>query len=89
MLQESEVITFILCCGVMLFILQFRARLKRLPRWPILFCGFLSFVLAVSSANTEHLVFAKTANFFEHFWYSVTALFILYWCAAVFQKGKH
>jgi hypothetical protein len=85
MLQESEVITFIICSGIMLFIFQFRAKLKRLPSWPILFASFLAFTVATFSANTEHLFTPLIANFFEHFFYSVNALLVLYWCAQVFQ----
>lgn len=89
MLQENEVLMFLIGLGVLVFILSNRSRLKAIPASKILFAGFLVLFTGWIVTNAEHLLLPNILNYTEHICYAVSSVLVAAWCWKVFsRKGE-
>ena len=86
MVQENEVILFLLGVGVLIFILANRQRLKRLPASRILIAGFYVLLAGWVLTILEGFVWNEFLNFLEHTCYAGSAVLVATWCWKVFGK---
>jgi len=80
MLNENELIMLVLGFAIMIFIISYRAKIRRMPLWKLLITAFGFLVLAWIFTITEVFFMADFMNFMEHLFYASGALLLAYWC---------
>jgi len=88
MIQENELIIFLLGMGGMLFILVNRSRIEGLPAWNVLMASFFILLGGWLLTIVEGLFWQDFFNFLEHFSYTLSSIFIALWCWRVFQGER-
>lgn len=85
---ENEVVMLSLGLGVLIFILGNRSRLKHLAASKILIVAFCMMLAGWVLTVLEGLFYEWLLNFFEHFCYAVSSIFVAGWCWKVFGKRR-
>ena len=88
MIQENEVVSLLLCIGVLYFILMNRSQLKRLPSSEIFVSGFFVYMLGRIITVLEGLFLGDILNALEHACYAVSSVLLLIWLWNVFVKNE-
>ena len=88
MIQENEIVSVLLCMGVLYFILMNRLQLKRLPSSNIFVSGFLIYMLGRIFAVLEGLFLGDILNLLEHACYATSSVLLLIWLWYVFKKNE-
>lgn len=88
MIQQNELIIFLLGMGVLTFILANRWRIPRFPAWRVLVASFCVLLLGWLLTILEGIFWENLLNFMEHLSYALSSSLIALWCWRVFQKGK-
>jgi hypothetical protein len=70
----------VLGIGLYIFLLAYRSYVKLIPGWKKLMVSFGFFVVASIFTVFEGFVWTSLFNFFEHLSYTISALFLTYWC---------
>lgn len=88
MIQQNELIIFLLGLGVLTFILANRWRISRFPAWRVLVASFCILLLGWLLTILEDILWRDLLNFAEHISYALSSLLIAFWCWRVFYKGE-
>ncbi len=88
MLQENEIITFVLGVGVLIFILINRSQLECLPSPRILLVGFYILFGGWVLTILEAFFLKGFLNVIEHGCYVGSAILVTVWCWKVFGKKE-
>ncbi len=88
MIQENEIVSVLLCMGVLYFILMNRLQIKRLPSSNIFVSGFFVYMLGRILAVLEGLFLEDILNMLEHACYAISSVLLLIWLWNVFKKNK-
>lgn len=80
MIQENEMVMFIIGAGVFLFTVAYRVQLKRIPEWRILISAFRILVAAWLLTILEGFFWGETLNYLEHFCYACSTVLMVIWC---------
>jgi len=86
MIQENELITFILCLVVLFFITINYVKLKSLPGLRIFIISFTLFTIGWFCTVIEGIVFEEAFNLIEHVCYICSAIMMLIWTLILFKK---
>ena len=87
MLQDNEVLTFLLGCAVLCFALINTKRLRNVPGWGLLFGGFCASFAGWLLTNAEAFVWRPFLNVAEHVCYAASACLLAFWCHRVFGRA--
>ena len=88
MIQENEIVSVLLCMGVLYFILMNRSQIKRLPSSEIFVSGFFVYMFGRIVTVLEGLFFEDIFNMFEHAFYAISSVLLLIWLWNVFKKNE-
>ena len=88
MIQENEIVSLLLCIGVLSFILINRSQIKRLPSSGIFVYGFYVFTLGRFFTILEGFFLEDILNMLEHACYAVSSLLLLIWFWNVFKNNE-
>lgn len=88
MIQQNELITFLVSVGVMLFILFNRRRIMEIPAAPILLFSFTALFAGWMLTLAEGIVLPALMNLLEHACYAASSLGAAVWCRKVFLPGE-
>ena len=86
MIQQNEVIMFLLGVGALIFIIGNRLRLQLLPRSKTLIAGFYMLLAGWILTILEGFILEELLNFIEHICYASSAVLMAVWCWQVFGK---
>lgn len=84
MIQENEIVSILLCIGVLYFIVINRLQIKRLPSSDIFVSGFYIFMLGRIFTILEGFFFEDFLNLLEHACYAISSVLLLIWIWNVF-----
>lgn len=87
MLQENELVTLLLGCGVLYFCLAYMKRLRVLPGWGMLFAGLCFSLAGWLLTNLQAFLGGELLNALEHVCYAVSACLVAFWSHHVFGKA--
>lgn len=88
MIQENEIVSLLLCLGILSFILINRLQIKRLPSSDTFVYGFYIFTLSRIFTVLEGFFFENFLNLLEHACYAISSLLLLIWFWNVFVKNE-
>lgn len=88
MIQENEIIMFLLAFGVLIFIFANYHRLKRIPSNLILITGYCIFTVGWCLTILEGFFWTTIFNYLEHISYTVGAIIMAIWFWNVFARPK-
>jgi hypothetical protein len=88
MVQENEIIMFVLGLGVFIFILANYSRLKRIPSIRLLITGYCLFLAGWSLTILETFYWPTVLNYLEHISYAAGAIIMAVWSWKVFAGPK-
>lgn len=88
MIQENEIVSLLLCMGIVSFILINRVQIKRLPSSDIFIYGFYIFTIGRIFTVLEGVFFEYFFNLLEHAFYAISSLLIFIWFWNVFGKNR-
>jgi hypothetical protein len=80
MLQENEVVMFLLGAGLFFFILLNRAQIKRIYAWKILISSYCFLLSGWLLTILEGFFLESIFNFMEHLSYAISAVLLTVWC---------
>ncbi len=86
MIQENELITFILCLGALFFIIINYVKLKSLPGLRIFIISFTLFTMGWFFTVIEGVIFEETFNLIEHMCYICSSIMMIIWTLIFFKK---
>jgi len=84
----NETITLLLGIGVLIFMVENRDSLKRLPAYRTFLVGFLVLTVGWLLTVLEGCFLGQYLNLLEHVCYLVSSMFICFWCWQVFIRRK-
>lgn len=85
MIQQNEIIIFLLGLGVLIFILMNRQGISRIPAWKILLASFYVLLTGWLLTILEGIFWGDVLNFLEHTSYVLSSGLMAYWCWRVFH----
>lgn len=88
MIDHSEVITFLIGIGVLIFILVNYSQLIRLPSAKILIASFCVLLAGWIFTILEGFFWKNILNLAEHLSYAISSVLLAVWCRMVFRKSK-
>ena len=86
MIQENELITFILCVGALTFFLINYLKMRSLPALLIFMISFIFFLMGWFFTVIEGVIFEDIFNLIEHVCYICSSLMMLIWALIFFKK---
>ncbi len=86
MIQENELITFILCVGALTFFLINYSKMRSLPASLIFIISFILFSMGWFFTVIEGIIFEDIFNLIEHVCYICSSLMMLIWALIFFKK---
>ena len=88
MLVENEVLSFILCLGISLFILVNLGRVRELRGSSYLLGGILAYLAASIFTLLEGFTWAGGFNFLEHLAILICGLFLAAWILSLIRSQR-
>jgi hypothetical protein len=88
MIQQNELITFMVGIGVALFILINRRRIARIPGSSWLLLSYSALLAGWTLTIVEGFVLADVTNVIEHACYMASSMAAAVWCWIVLVKGE-
>ncbi|HMA85325.1 MAG TPA: hypothetical protein VKN73_06460 [Desulfosalsimonadaceae bacterium] len=91
-MEERELISLVIGCLVMGFVLFEWRRLRRIPNFGLLFSCFTLLFVSWSLSAIENFFFDGFFNFLPHLASGVSAILLFAWCRSVYRapkKGAH
>jgi len=86
MIQEEELITFILCLGALSFFIINYAKLKSLPGFRMIIISFTLFTMGWYFTVIEGIIFEEVFNLIEHLCYICSSITMFIWTLIFFKK---
>lgn len=86
MIQENELITFILCLGVLTFVFINYVKMKLLPALRIFIISFTLFTFGWFFTVIEGVIFEDIFNLFEHLCYILSSIMMFIWTVIFFKR---
>jgi hypothetical protein len=87
-IQQNELIMLLLGVGVLIFIIENRQKLRRVPAAKIMISGFGMILGGWCLTVLEGFIWRDFFNFMEHMCYAASSLLMAFWCWKVFQPKK-
>ncbi len=88
MFQENELVTFLLGCGTLVFILAMRRTLSRLPSWGWMLAAYLALLAGWVATVLEGVLLGDVLDGVEHVCYAASAVLLAFWAARVFVRPR-
>ena len=89
MIEQNELITFLIGSGVVLFLWLNRRRIVRIPGYNWLLYSFMAFFTGWCLTILEGFVLHDLMNVLEHFCYMVSSITAAVWCWFIlFAEGR-
>ena len=88
MIQENELVTFMICIGVLLFFIVNYQKLKKLSGYSLFLTSFILYTCAWCFTVIEGIIFEEVFNLIEHICYISSSSFMVVWILIVFWKRK-
>ena len=88
MLQQNEIVMFLLGICVVIFTIANRLELKRLPAWKTFIAAFYTIFFSWIMTILEGFFLKEFLNYLEHIGYAVSAILLAFWCWQVFGSPK-
>lgn len=88
MMQESEIISFLLGLGVLAFVLVNRKQLKRIPFCSLILGSFSAILAAWTFTILEGFFLKDLFNILEHLGHTLSAVLLALWCWKTRAPGK-
>jgi hypothetical protein len=88
MIQQNEIITFLIAIVAWIFIIIYYQKLKTLPSLNILLSSLLLLTAGWILTILEGFFWKESLNLFEHISYSVSAVVITLWCWIISKKKE-
>lgn len=86
MIQENELMTFMLCLGALFFIIINYVKLKSLPGLKIFISSFILFTMGWFFTVIEGIIFEEVFNLIEHVCYISSSIMVFIWTLILFKK---
>lgn len=86
MIQENELIIFILCFGALLFVFINYGKLKSLPALRIFIISFILFTFGWFFTVIEGVIFEDFFNLIEHLCYILSSIMMIIWIVIFFKR---
>jgi len=86
MIEEGELLVFILGIVVFIFILINYEHLKTIPKFNFFLISVILILIAWFATVFEALFFYNLLNFIEHLFYVLSSIFILIWIILIMRK---
>jgi hypothetical protein len=86
MVPESEIVTFVLGIGALVFFFFNRIELSHIPSAKILLLAFSLFLTGWTLTIVENFILPDLLNYLEHLSYSLGSFMILIWCWRLFGR---
>ena len=87
-MAERELISLVIGCLVMGFVLFEWRRLRRIPHFGLLFSCFTLLFASWSLSVIENFFYEGLLNFFQHLAGGVSGILLFLWCRSIY-KGKN
>jgi hypothetical protein len=88
MIQENEVVVFLLSIGCLIFIRLNIGRLKMLPAWETFLTGFYVLLAGLGLTILEGFIWKDMLNLLEHICYAGNAILLAIWAWQAFGKKR-
>ncbi len=88
MIQENEIVMFVLALGVLIFLLINYSNLRCIPSFKSITAGFCVFTLGWAMTILEGFFWTATLNILEHLCYAIGAILMVFWLWQVFGKTR-
>lgn len=88
MIVGNEIITLLLGIGLLIFVVENRDRLKRLPAYRLFLGGLLVLEAGWLLTVLEGYFLGQYLNLLEHVCYVVSSAFLCAWCWQVFIRRR-
>lgn len=88
MLQQNEIVMFLLGICVVIFTIANRTELKRLPAWKTFIAAFYTIFFSWIMTILEGFFLKEFLNYLEHIGYAVSSILLAFWCWQVFGSPK-
>ena len=88
MIQQTELITFLVGVGVAIYVLLNFRKLSRIPKFSTLLTAYLSLLTAWALTILEGFFLGDLLNILEHAGYAMSSVTMAVWCWFVFIKGE-
>jgi|Deesub1362A_J573_1020465.scaffolds.fasta_scaffold00424_16 hypothetical protein len=88
MIQESEVIVFLVSIGCLIFICLNLQRLKMLPSWRLFLGSFYVLLVGLGLTILEGFIYGDILNLLEHICYAGNAILLSIWGWQVFGRRR-
>ena len=88
MIQQNELITFLVGLGAALYILANYSRFRTIPNFRFLFTAYFALLTGWALTIIEGFVLQNFFNILEHLSYAVCSIMIALWCRVTFKEGK-
>ncbi len=86
--QENEIVMGLFGIVVLIFMIIKRKQISSIPYHAVLITGYTCILSGWIFTILESFILSNMFNIMEHFFYALSALFILFWCWIVFHKQK-
>jgi len=88
MMQENEILTFILACGVMVFVFVNRTSISTPGKTGLLLWAFVITTLAWLATVLEGYLWPVLLNYLEHICYALSSVLLAVWLIQSLQGKK-
>ena len=88
-MEEREILSFIISCCVMAFVLFQWSNYRKLPYSKLLFGCFAVLFTGWSFSIIEELAWETGFNFLQHLCSGISGILLAVWCRAIYLSGKH
>lgn len=87
-MEEREVLSFIISCCVMVFVLFQWPKIRRFPHAKILLTCFVTLFLSWALSVIEDVFWKDELNFLQHLCSGVSGALLAYWLRAVAKSKR-
>jgi len=88
MIQENEVVVFLVSIGCLIFIRLNIERLRALPSWRAFLWSFYVLLAGLGLTILEGFIWKEMLNLLEHMCYAGNAVLLTLWTWQVFGKKR-
>ncbi|MDF1536807.1 MAG: hypothetical protein P1S46_09985 [bacterium] len=87
MIQQNELVTFLVGFGVALYVLANSRRFRSIPNFRLLLAAYMGLFSGWALTILEGFAFPSLFNILEHLSYALCSIMIAAWCRVTFQRG--